>query len=263
MLCNLYERDSYKNPNIIAIFGMHIYEYDIKSAGYNITRQFNLLPKEDIDRLTDMNKKKRHIAIGLYMRKDSEYKKKLKQGFIDARKFLFNKNNLKEEDVITIKKDAVFTLVKCDNTDMGYIHFRNKNEYTSYIRLGYLEIFYNSKIDKFDIKGIDDESVKKHNDGILLFLKQYIISMENKDDKCLFKLMRFINHYKNYELSSSYYRTFDVNSCFVEINDSSLMLDYIMDDYDDSEIENLDISYNYLNILVPLVELTMKINSSN
>lgn len=257
----LYEKDSYKNPNIVAIFGKRIYEHDLKSAGFNISREYKLLSDSEINRLINLPKKSRQVAIGLLMRKDQKYKEELKNGFIKARKFLFENNNLNEEDVITIKKDAIFTLKKCQVTTKGFIDFRIKNMYSSYIRLGYIEIFYNSAIDKFDIKGMDDENVKLHNDGILKFIKKYIIWMENKDDDVMKKLMRFVNKYKQRSLSASYYRTFDSNSQYVELDDDGI-LDYVLDEYDDDDVSNLDISYNYINIIVPIVEITFKIINS-
>lgn len=258
----LYEHDSYKNPNMVAIFNVPIYEYDIQSAGYNITREFKLLPEKEINKLNKMTKKERHIYIGCQMRKNKKYKEDMKQGFTNARKLLFESNNIVDDNVITIKKDAIFTLSPCDKTEFGYINFATKHQYTSYIRLGYLEIFYNSKLDTFDIKGISDDLLECHEKGMLKFFRKYIAWMESKDKMVLSKLMRFINRYKSYDLKSDYYRSFDVNSSYTEKNDGSDILNYVMNEYDDDDVCNLDISYNYFNILVPLLEITMKINTS-
>ena len=257
----LYEKDSYKNPNIVVVFGKRIYEHDLRSAGFNISREYKLLSDSEINRLLHLPKKERQIAIGLLMRKDSTYKENLKKGFINARKFLFESNNLQDDDIITIKKDAIFTLKKCNITTQGFIEFRIKNIYSSYIRLGYMEIFYNSGTDVFEVKGMDDENVKLHNNGILKFLKKYILWMENRDTNVMSKLMRFVNRYKKYDLPSNYYRTFDSNSQFVE-KDNDTILDYILDEYNDDNVKNLDITYNYMNVIVPIVEITFKLINS-
>jgi len=256
----IYEKDMFKNPNITAVFGHTIYEYDIESAGFNISRQFKLLPQYRIDKLSKLPKKKRHIDIGYLMKNDKTYKENLKTGFMEARKFLFTSNELDDGDVIGIKKDAIFSLKPCEITKLGYINFRVKNQYTSYIRLGTIEIFYNSDIDKFDIKGMDDNVVPLHYDGILLFLKKYIKLMEANNSRTMMKLMRFVNRYKQYELPAAYYRTFDVNSHFVEKTNSDI-LDCVYDDYDDNYVDDLDISYNFINVIVPLVTITMKLIS--
>lgn len=257
----IYLKDSFMNPSIDAIFGNSIYEYDIESAGFNISKQFHLLPKSDLDYLEVLSKKKRQIQIGLYQRKNRLYKENLKEGFINARKFFFEQNGLEEPDIITVKKDAIFTLKECQITQLGCINFRVKNKYTSYIRFKRpLELFYNSIKDNIDLKGFGDmESViiEAHNDYLLSFIKKVIDMLEDEDVRVVKVIMKFINDYKSYKLPVDYYRTFDIRNTFIEKDDINLILEYDMNEYDDKDKENLDISYNYFNIIIPLLNIAL------
>ena len=92
----LYEKDLYINKGIECIIGSQIYEYDIKQAGYNITKYFNLLPEDKLKYLSSLSRENKHIKIGLYQRKYKEYREGLKEGFKKARKMFFEENNLNE-----------------------------------------------------------------------------------------------------------------------------------------------------------------------
>lgn len=249
------------NPNIDAVFGQTIYEYDIESAGFNISKQFQLLSKSDLDYLEILSKKKRQIQIGLYQRNDKSYKDNLKEGFINARKFFFEKNELEESDIITVKKDAIFTLKECNVTKLGCINFRIKNKYTSYIRFKRpLELFYDSSRDCFDLKGLgdmNDNVVESHGEYLLTFIKKVINMLEDDNSKVVNVIMNFINKYKSYDLPVDYYRTFDIRNTFIEKDDVNFILEYDMSEYDDKDKRNLDISYNYFNIIIPFLNIAL------
>ena len=73
-MSDLYKKTSWTNPNIIYLFNSTIYEYDIKSAGLSISKFFNLLPEETIEKLEAMPKHKRVVAEGKLQIKDKEYR---------------------------------------------------------------------------------------------------------------------------------------------------------------------------------------------
>lgn len=252
----LYELDRYTNNSISAVFDTNIYEYDIESAGFNITREFKLLPSSDIERLTRMNKKDRHISIGMYQRDNKEYKENLKKGFISVRKFFFESNMLEDDDIINIRKDAIFTLKECNVTTNGFINFRVKNVYSSYMRIDHLEFFFDRVNDSIDVKGIDDETLLKHKDGMMSFIRKFFIMMEDKDPRSINKIMKFINKYKKRKLSVEYYKTFDVRSIYEEL-ESDAIIEFDMETYDEDDKENLDITYNYLKIIIPMLKIAM------
>ena len=84
----------------------------MRNAGFNLSREFKLLPKDKLDELGKMKKDYRTIEIGKIQRKNPKFKEQLAQAFIEARRIFFEENSLTEEDVISIKKDAIFTLRK-------------------------------------------------------------------------------------------------------------------------------------------------------
>ena len=237
----LYKKDNYTS-NIPFMFNKEITEYDMKEGGFSITQEFKLLDDEKIQKLKKYSKEQRKKLLAIEQRDDPEYKEATKQGFMDARELFFIQNDIQDNDIISIKKDAIFTCKKCKKNKIGtYILFREKNTYTSYIRLDKrLELFYNPT--KIDVKGISDEKLQYHEDYMLKFLKQFFYKMETTSDtEVLEFLKRFIDKYKRKELEEGYYRRFDANSNFEIMPDS----------------EEINISYNFNHILLKLVQIPL------
>ena len=109
----LWERDSYKTP-VKALFNHRIVEYDMKSANTSIAREFGLLPEKRIKELENLPKKDREIAVGLILRDTPGYSEKQKLGFISARKLFFTQNEILDEEVVAIKRDAIFVMKYVD-----------------------------------------------------------------------------------------------------------------------------------------------------
>lgn len=251
MTNKLYEHDLYINNNIEYLFNREIFEYDMKDAGYSLTREYKLLPKKTLDKLDKMKKQYRKVQIGKIQRVDESYKNLLKESFKNARKLFFIANELEEDDVISIKKDAIFTTKRCTITKVGkFIDFRLKHTYTSYIQLPQrLEIYYNGDV---DIKGISEECLKLHKDYMVKFIKSYCHKMETKTtEQVLEYVSKFITDYKMKKLDVHYYRTFDHRSSFIS-NDGEI----VFKEYDNSNKENLDISYNF-KILLNFIKILL------
>lgn len=249
----LWDVETFINPNIFYLFNTEIIEYDIKSAGMNISRAFNLITKDEYEKLSSMPKDKRVKELGLKQRNDPEFTSNLKEAFARVRKLFIESNNLEESDIISIKKDAFFVTKRCFNTSfLDYIEFKEKNNYSSYIHLNRkIELYYNT--DKLDVKGIGDKKLKLHEDYMLSFLKKFINKMENNEGvKVIDFLRRFIDKYKGKELESGYYRRFDGLSEF-DVNmpegeyifNPELNKDYI------------NIRYNLDSILLRLIKIPL------
>ena len=254
MVTDLWKRDLYINNNIPFLFNKEIIEYDMKDAGFSLTKEFNLLTPELISKLNKYGKDKRKIELGKLQRDDSNYRDLLKEAFKSARKIFFELNDLDSLNIISIKKDAIFTTKKCNETQIGeYIFFRPKNVYSSYIQIAKnMEFYYNENT--LDIKGLNEESIKLHEDYMISFIKKYFKMMETNDKDTVLKFVRnFIDKYKRKELEVGYYRLFNPRSNFELLNsDEFEFMDYWEEDKDD-----LDISYNYMNILVKLALLPL------
>ena len=239
----MYEHDLYVNESNPYLFNTDIFEYDMKDAGFSLIKEFNLLDKSTIDKLSKQDKNTRKVNIGKIQINNPEFVKSLNNAFKEARRLFFEANQLENNDIISIKKDAIFTCKLCKFQEFGKnINFRPKNSYTSYINIGRrIEFYYNS--DKLDIKGLSDENYEKHKDYLIKFISQFIKSVESGNKIATIKMLRnFIDSYKWKELDIGYYRTFDNKSVFKVIEG-----DIEFDRY--QNVDELDITYNFYLIL--------------
>lgn len=229
-------KTTWLNPNIEYLFGDEIIEYDIRDAGFNIVKQYRLLPDTKIRELSMMQKGElRHIAIGKLQRDDKDFSNRLLEKFTEVRAIFLSANNLTDDNIISVKKDAIYTIGPCNRLRFGNIEFAPKNQYSSYVRfpdINNLEVYYSSE--KIDIKGMGDHAVNRHRLYMFDFIRSIIDMIENNDIRVKRKIMRFISDYKSQELDEEFY---------VEFNNMS------------REINPL---FNYKNIILPLVQIILK-----
>ena len=250
MYSDLYKRDTYLNKDIPSIFGKHIYEYDIHHAGISITREFSLLPEESIDKIEKKARNKNEIAIllGKIQQKDKEYKEKLAKGFVEARRLFFEANNIEDNQILTIKKDAIFTLKPCNIVKFGSIIFSLKHHYTSFLYTGKYEFYYN--MDELDVEGINDVLLKEHEKYICSIINKFFYKMENETKEDVLRYLRvMIDKYKRLELDCGLYRSFDRNSNYLSKDG-----EYIYSEITPMLLPTVEIGVNYTDILMKLVE---------
>jgi hypothetical protein len=250
----LWKNDLFINKNLPFLFNNEIIEYDMKDAGFSLTKEYKLLPQETIDKLEKYRKQQRTIEIGKIQRKNKTYTEQLKQAFQNARELFFLSNGLEKPDIISVKKDAIFTRKRCANQQFGeFINFRPKNYYTSYINFGNnIEFYYNPY--QLDIKGMNDENVKLHEDYLIKFIKGFINRMETRTIRSAFEYYRhFLTKYKWKELELGYYRTFDHRSVY-EMEDE----DATFGDYYEDRVEDVDIKFNYFTLLLKFSYMSRK-----
>ena len=236
-------------------YNSSIIEYDIRHANVNLMKYYNLYPDiKKLDRIDAMEKGKREREIGLMQRADPELAKNLEKAFNTIVTEFMQVNNLsKEDDVISIKKDAVFVVNKpVMKTDFGPVHFIPKNQYHAFINIDRLE-FYLAK-DHIDVKGIGDNHL--HEGGILSIIDSLVDVLESDTS---FALNEFLSSlcemYKTKNLDISCYREFNSKSMYrCKVEDKEMYLENIGYDYLD---KYCDISYNYVNVILPLIRLLM------
>lgn len=256
----IWNRTTWENKTIEFIFGSRIVEYDMKSAGFNISKQFKLLPESTIQMLEGMKKDARNKKMGLIQRKDKEYSKNLLEGFRKCRKWFFVKNEIEEHQVLCTKKDAIFLIdTYPEYLETGYIRFDAKNTYSSYFKLNKLEFYLNPKLSICDIKGLGqgdslNEVRNLHGEYILKFIMEFTRLRERLVDRQLMVswLTTFIRNYRNRNVEIGYYRELSKSNGYKLWSEE--MNDFItVNDTDD--IENVNISYNYENYILPLANL--------
>ena len=224
------------NPNIEYIFDTTIIEYDIADAGFSIIKEYRLLPRQKIMELEMLGKGiERHIAIGKLQGSDKVFSSKFTEKFAEIRSVFVNSNDLTDNDILSVKKDAIFTTKKCYNVEFGNIRFVEKNVYSSYIRfsnINNIEIYYSN--DLFDIKNIGESSANKHRLFMLDTIKSIISMIENKDQRVKRFINDFIKKYKSHQLDDEYYIKFD------------------------SASKDIDLLFNFKNVIIPLVTIICK-----
>lgn len=249
----LYKRDLYLNKDFPIIVGKDIYEYDMHRAGFYITKEYKLLPDDTINKLEKLiyTKSKLSKEIGLIQRSNPTYKKALAEGFVDIRRRFFDANDLLDHEVLSIKKDAIFTMKSCDVLSFGEVSFSLKNHYTSYIHLKNYELYYN--INGLDIKGINDTKLPIYKDYMISFLSKVFYKLENDTKESLLRFMKiYIDRYKRRELDIEFYRPFDGRGEYIS-KDGSTRYNTIGNEL----LDQVDITWNYLNVFIPLLVLIL------
>ena len=258
---SILQRDNW-TTNVDFIIG-DIYEYDMRRAGLSIIKEKGLLPEEEIKKLESMDKHDSDVAIGKMERSNKELREKKKEGFKEYRLMFGEMNDLTDDNIISVKKDAIFCTKYCSETKIGnHIEFREKNQYHAFLRLPgkgepNKELYWNSYTGDIDVKGIGDDLVSLHKDYLLKSISMVIRKLSSYDNAgALNTLVRLMNDYKFRRLPAGYYREFNANSKFRQIiADRELLID--AEDMSGYYLETMRIEYNYLNVLVPLFDLVV------
>lgn len=232
-----YKKSTWLNPNIEYLFNADIIEYDMKDGGFSLIKQFNLLPQEKIKELERIDKGiMRHIEVGKLQRENKEFSKALNDKFAEVRRIFIASNEITDNDIISVKKDAIFTTKPCKRVNFGKVHFADKNHYTSYIRfpnINNIEIYYGDN--GIDVKGMGDIAVNTHRLYLIEFLKKTIDMIENKDPRVKRYICKFISDYKFNNLGSETY--------YLEFNNKS---------------RDFNALFNYKNLLIPIVQIVQR-----
>lgn len=267
---NLLSKSSWTSP--VDLYIGEIMEYDMSDGGFSIIQEEKLLPPSEISRLTKLPKGfERNDAVGkLKYSKDPSIKgigKLLEQKFREYRIWFGEANHIDESDIFSIKRDAVFLTRPAFILTKGqYITFKEKNVYDIYCLLGKdplvtnlseryrtYEVYYHSYSKNLAVKGISDELLPLHENGILELLRKYLKYMVRFDIKGAIKyIVDVIDKYKKFELPIDYYREFNSQSAFVMQIDGK---GFLTEQSDPSMLPYMDIRYNFNCILVPLLNL--------
>ena len=228
---------TWMNPNIEYLFNTEIIEYDMKEAGFSLIKQYKLLNTDAITKLNQLGKDERKIAIGKLQRYGDLSSSVLSSKFAEMRGLFLTGNSLTDNEIITVKKDAIFTIGKCKKHKFDGIEFVEKNHYSSYIRFvnnSNIEIFYNDiNGSELEIKGIGDVGVNRHRLYLIPFIIKIIKYIELKNPSAKRQLKTFIDEYKSMKLDEGYY---------IEFNNMS---------------SSTDPMFNYQKLLIPLVQIVM------
>lgn len=253
---NLYEKINY-SANVPFIFSKSIYEYDIEKANISILYSKGVISKEYYDKLYHSYKLQRQIAIGNLQKQNSNVTNILQEGIIEAKKELFELNNIDPDKVLSIKNDAVFLIGKILNITTvlnGNVKFILKNSYNSFVRLSGIEVYYlynrTTGNEAYSIKGLG-KSEHLHEEYMIDFILFILSSIQTESiESTIGYIKDFYNQYINRNLPVGYYREFNPQSKYII---GEYAVDDIIDTMDNKNKLNISYNANILKILMQYV----------
>lgn len=220
MKSNLYNRINY-STNIPYIINGFIREYDLSKANISSLLYEGRITEEEYNEFFNMDKVYREIKIGLMIKNDFSIYRSIRNGIQEAKRRLVEANDISDSEIVSIKNDAVFVYGrKLHITDFPPFSFKEKNIYTIFIKLANLEIYYmdNQTTDgsistNIDIKGISDEKINLHSNGMLDIVCDTCYMLQRDSPyNVLSYLTLLYQKFINRQLPINYYRSFDSNS---------------------------------------------------
>ena len=254
----LWQNINFTSP-ISYLTNVFIYELDIQKANISVLRSMGLIDEGTYQYLYNAERMVRQVYVGK-LQKDTKYVKALQQGIIQAKKKLFEANNIQDYEVLSIKNDAVFIINRIPQiTDFGLIKFIPKNKYTGFYKVLNYEFyyFYNSitKEEYLEVKGIGDKSLEKHKDYFYQFLKDLFYTIQCNGIEIALRLMKeYYMQYISLQLPVGNYRKFDPVSDYHFRTRTSMGTGFAIDEASDEQKSALDISLN-LKILIELQKI--------
>ena len=105
----IYEKTNY-SAGLNYLNNTFIREYDISKANINVLFSKGIIDKRTYDYLYESERMIRQIFVGKLIKNNNGVSDVLKQGILEARKNLFEANDIKDYEVLSIKNDAVFII---------------------------------------------------------------------------------------------------------------------------------------------------------
>lgn len=258
MSAALLERGNWIDKSIDLYIGTLV-EYDMRDGGLSIIKEFKLLPPYMIDQIAALPKGiQRNSYVGK-LRHNDTYKDIpaiQNQKFKELRILFGEKNDLADEDIFAVRKDAIFTKRFCYTTKLGeYIEFREKNVYDAFMRIGKIEFYWRKDSKDMDVKGFSSDSnlIHKHDGYMNSIIWEFIRYLASFDEDGARKyIVSIIDKYKFFKLDPGCYRTYDNRSGYPMIINGNVQL---IEDVGISEIPYTDIGFNFQTLLVPMLQL--------
>jgi len=228
----------------------------MQSAGMNILTDLGYFTLQDKERLTKIDKKKRNILIGLMLKKDKQMVEDLENGFSEARRLFLEMNNIKNSEILSIKRDAIYLINRefgIDGNISSNLKLIPKNKYDVYMNINNREHYYNIADNRLDLKGYSKDVVRVQQDYLFKFLTS-IIEKDSIDDKNgkFIQLATMKDDMLSYSLPKQFY---------YDLNYSKYLSDSItgflgLDDIEDENVSILNYDNN-LSFIINLIELVL------
>lgn len=251
MISKLYEKVNYVS-GLRFIFSNYIREYDLSKANINILYSKGAIDTSMYNRLMVASREERQITIGLLELRNRELINVKADGIIEAKKMLFEANNIEDSDILSIKNDAVFVINKVLRyTKFGnYIDFKLKNTFMNFVYLGGIEVYYGynkiSGIENIQTKGLGKKAYL-HKDFMIDFIIYIISEIEvGNIASAVSCYTDFFNDYINGKLDIGYYREFNSESMYSIINSPYKVFHADNDEFTKTHVINMNYNMNIL-----------------
>ena len=224
-----------------------ITEYDLRKANISVLKYKNLISEKEYDRLLSIPKSVRERYIGMMIKRDYTIGNSIIKGIVEAKKLFFELNNIQDNEIVSIKNDAIFIAgSRPIQTNVNEIFtFVPKNVYSFYMStINNMEIFYSynqiTDSEVIEIKGIKDEILELHRFHMIVFIStiMYMIQTCTIEDTIKY-FNEFYDNFINLRLPVEYYREFNSTSKYKLIG-GKFLVDYA----DESLKTKLDINNN-------------------
>ena len=246
VMTTLWKDANYK-PQLPYIVNQFITEYDIAKANINVLLYKKAITEDQYNELYNSEKDYREIRIGLMERYNPKISEIKAQGIMEFRKMFCEANELQDQDILTIKNDAIYVIGKFPiNTKFYNITFVRKCTYTLFMLLDKLEVYYGcdpiTGYEVIDIKGINDNTLLLHKDYMITFLCDVFYKLQNgAPQDAANTCSDFLEKYLRLELDVGFYREFNSRSQYrFDSSVSSFYFDHIEQD----QLKNINTDVN-------------------
>jgi len=252
----------YTNDSIKYLLNKNIFEYDIKRAGVTMLYEINYFDKDTYNSLINMHKLELDIALGKYLN-PATFKLINENIAIKMNEFI-TANNISKDNIISLKKDALFIYnINPHIVTFGKkVEFVRKNIYTSFFKLGDLELYFNSNTGNIDIKGVSSDSSYKLHPLIYVVkdickrLEHLELGLVSYND--VFSFIQKVNdEYLDGRMVKDTYRELNATLKFRSSFNSNVVY---FDNLPDLDSFKLDVSYNWKTFIAPFVSLLSTID---
>lgn len=252
MANHLYLKHNYLNKDIAYLRNNIIREYDMVNAGINILRHNNIFTQEEYDRLNSMDKLEKNILVGKFLKNNPDISDALMNEFINIRKELFERNEITDDDVLSIKKDAIFVINKKMN-DLQlneFYQFQEKNKYIGYMNIDNKEFYYDMTKRHLDIKGFSKHIKEFHSNYLFKELEELMyLDLSNEKNMVFEKLIQLKYSFVTKELPKEYYYDIQQGKYLFETIGQMFYLDDIDDD-----LKKICFINNNLNFILKIIK---------
>lgn len=240
---HLWEHNTYITP--LNYISGRIVEYDIRSANITMLKKYGVIDENYYNYLANLPKYNREVEIGLLIKNNSEIYDTIKKGIIEAKKLLFEYNNIEDSEVVRIANDAVYInrSVDLQLTNFDGVEFVKKSISSIMLNLHgtLLFIFFDLRGNiNIEIKGISKDISSLHQKYLLSFISNTIFMMERYSVQDAMKYYSdFYEKYIKLELDIEYYREFNSGGRFKIKNNN-----FYLSNIEEKDINLIDINYN-------------------